>query len=557
MPASVASTLHCSERSRLARHRAGEPVSAARAAGAARPCCCWPARRQRCCRRSRTCSCRSASAISSSACCWSWRGGCPGRASGASRCSTRPSMSLAIALILYACGGVVERPRHPAGAAGGRHGGARRQPRRIPDRRHRRARACSSSRSSPISPAMRSVADYTNAGVLGVRAVHRRAVRVADRQPPARERSAGAPAGSRPREPRAAVAVHRAAPAREHPGRRHRRIASASSTSPRRRCWATAAPTPAPCWARPRRACCTCWRPGARTTGAPAGRAATPSSRPTARASSGRISHRSAAANPAPVLVFLEDTSLIAEQVQQSKLAALGRLSASIAHEIRNPVGAMSHAGQLLAESAAALARRTSASRRSSAATRTASAPSSTTCCSCPGASETRLERLSLADWLEEFCEEFCETMQLAAERACASRRPRRTSRCASTRRSCTRSSGTCATTPCGTRSTDGGARTIEIRCGRLNPGARPFLEVADRGPGRRPRARRAHLRAVLQRRPRRHGPRTVPGARAGADQRRDAAVRAARRRRQHVPAGVRRSDALGVTMSTYRFRSA
>ena len=37
--------------------------------------------------------------------------------------------------------------------------------------------------------------------------------------------------------------------------------------------------------------------------------------------------------------------------MQQSKLAALGRLSASIAHEIRNPVGAMSHAAQLLDES--------------------------------------------------------------------------------------------------------------------------------------------------------------------------------------------------------------
>ena len=55
---------------------------------------------------------------------------------------------------------------------------------------------------------------------------------------------------------------------------------------------------------------------------------------------------------PSPVIVFLEDTELLAAKIQQSKLAGLGRLSASIAHEIRNPVGAMSHAAQLLAESA-------------------------------------------------------------------------------------------------------------------------------------------------------------------------------------------------------------
>ena len=56
--------------------------------------------------------------------------------------------------------------------------------------------------------------------------------------------------------------------------------------------------------------------------------------------------------DPSPVIVFLEDTELLAAKIQQSKLAGLGRLSASIAHEIRNPVGAMSHAAQLLAESA-------------------------------------------------------------------------------------------------------------------------------------------------------------------------------------------------------------
>ena len=51
-----------------------------------------------------------------------------------------------------------------------------------------------------------------------------------------------------------------------------------------------------------------------------------------------------------PVLIFVEDASIFNARVQQSKLASLGRLSASIAHEIRNPVGAMSHAAQLLGE---------------------------------------------------------------------------------------------------------------------------------------------------------------------------------------------------------------
>lgn len=50
------------------------------------------------------------------------------------------------------------------------------------------------------------------------------------------------------------------------------------------------------------------------------------------------------------VIAFLEDTGRMNQAAQQLKLASLGRLTASIAHEIRNPLGAISHAAQLLDE---------------------------------------------------------------------------------------------------------------------------------------------------------------------------------------------------------------
>lgn len=50
-------------------------------------------------------------------------------------------------------------------------------------------------------------------------------------------------------------------------------------------------------------------------------------------------------------LVFLDDTAMVSRRAESLTLAAMGRFSASLAHEIRNPLAAISYATQLLEES--------------------------------------------------------------------------------------------------------------------------------------------------------------------------------------------------------------
>jgi len=189
-------------------------------------------------------------------------------------------------------------------------------------------------------------------------------------------------------------------------------------------------------------------------------------------------------ASPGPVLVFLEDTSILAQRVQQSKLAALGHLSASIAHEIRNPVGAMSHAGQLLAESLSL----TGDDRRLTEIIRANAARVSGIIDNVQRLSRrepARLERLTLTEWSDEFHAEFCDTMQFPHARLSVSGpadlevqadpdqlRQIVWNLCENALKHAVQ---------------DDPAQAVEIRFGRMPGSARPFLEVADRGIGVKP----------------------------------------------------------------------
>jgi two-component system sensor histidine kinase PilS (NtrC family) len=182
-----------------------------------------------------------------------------------------------------------------------------------------------------------------------------------------------------------------------------------------------------------------------------------------------------------PVLMFLEDAGLIAEKVQQSKLAALGRLTASIAHEIRNPVGAMSHAGQLLEESAGLA----DDDKRLLQIIRTNSRRVSDIVDSILNLSRrdaSKPQLLGLAGWSATFVAEFTSTMELFEGQVATL--PGEDVEVRMDPRHLQQIVWNLCENAVKYASEAAGGIAVEISWGRMAGNRRPFLAVTDSGPG-------------------------------------------------------------------------
>ena len=182
-----------------------------------------------------------------------------------------------------------------------------------------------------------------------------------------------------------------------------------------------------------------------------------------------------------PLLVFLEDASMFNAQVQQSKLASLGRLSASIAHEIRNPVGAMSHAAQLLAETEDL----TEYDRRLTDIIQTHSSRVSHIIDNVLQLSRRESgspERFPVKPWLEEFAREFTRTLELQEGELTVQEVPDDLE--VRMDRSHLRQVLWNLCDNAVKYASESGGILVELHGGRLEAHGRPYLEVRDHGPG-------------------------------------------------------------------------
>ncbi len=184
----------------------------------------------------------------------------------------------------------------------------------------------------------------------------------------------------------------------------------------------------------------------------------------------------------AGTLIFLEDAALVTQRAQQMKLASLGRLTASIAHEIRNPLGAISHAEQLLEESA----NLNPADRRLAEIIRTNSERVNEIIENVMQISRrqpSRSEEISLSDWLTRFIQEFLHNRSLCGENISLQIHPEDTRVSADPSQLHQIMTILCENALC---HFEGPVEKLHIEItGGLNPeSGDPFLAVADNGPG-------------------------------------------------------------------------
>ncbi|MDH5393324.1 MAG: ATP-binding protein [Gammaproteobacteria bacterium] len=125
------------------------------------------------------------------------------------------------------------------------------------------------------------------------------------------------------------------------------------------------------------------------------------------------------------IIIFLEDAAQLNQRFQEVKLASLGRLTASIAHEIRNPLGAINHAAQLLSESL----KEPSNIKLSSIITTQVQRLNHTieNILQLSRQNSSNRESINLYDWLAAFKSEFCSSQGLTDEQLSIEITPRDT----------------------------------------------------------------------------------------------------------------------------------
>jgi two-component system sensor histidine kinase PilS (NtrC family) len=183
-------------------------------------------------------------------------------------------------------------------------------------------------------------------------------------------------------------------------------------------------------------------------------------------------------------LIYLRDNQDLARQAQEMKLASLGRLTASIAHNIRNPLSSVNHATQLLAES------RTLADddRHLLDIMRRNVRRIDETVTSVLELSRRQQAEPSPVDlrlWLEEFCDEYRDSNTLPAEALRLTLPPAETS---VTVRIDPRHLGQIIRNLCDNGFKHGGADgrsvQVELTLARDTSSGECTLELADNGPG-------------------------------------------------------------------------